>query len=263
MSPKNSVRPFLRYPGSKYNAAKFIEPYWSNLDFNEYREPFLGSGAIFFRIPKVEISWLNDSDDELINVFQVVANKDSRSKLQSRIESFVPTKESFEELKAWQPKTKFDRAYRYFIINRTSYSGIMKMPNWGFHETKSVQPDKWATRLEDAGRKLAGAKITSLDFEELISAGSSNSVWMFLDPPYYSADQKRAYVNYFQLNDHLRLASSLRETKHRFCLTYDNCPEIKELYSWANINEIDWRYHTANSNVTTRKMGKELIICNY
>ena len=61
------VRPFLRYPGSKYNAAKYIEPFWKNIEFNEYREPFLGSGAVFFKMPKVEFSWLNDIDNELIN----------------------------------------------------------------------------------------------------------------------------------------------------------------------------------------------------
>ena len=52
------------------------------------------------------------------------------------------------------------------------------------------------------------------------------------------------------------------ETKE-FLLTYDNCNEIKKLYSWANIKEVSWRYHTANSNNTTRKMGNELIIKNY
>ena len=55
----------------------------------------------------------------------------------------------------------------------------------------------------------------------------------------------------------------LKRTKYYFCLTYDNCPEIKEMYSWAKIHEVEWMYHTANSNETTRKKGKELIITNY
>ena len=94
-------------------------------------------------------------------------------------------------------------------------------------------------------------------------APSDKKVWLFIDPPYFKADQKRAYLHSFTRADHLQLLEVLKKTKHLFCLTYDNCEEIKELYSWAKIYERGWMYHTANSNVTTRKMGRELIISNY
>jgi DNA adenine methylase len=259
----DKVRPFLRYPGSKYNASKYIEPFWNSIKFDEYREPFLGSGAIFFKMPKVENSWLNDIDQDLINSFVAVSDKKLRKKLIERIKEVKPTKDLFEKLKAWKPKTNIDKAFRYFVINRTAYSGIMNLPNWGFHPTKSVQPDKWADRLIQAGQKLEGVKITSRSFLEVINEPSDKKVWLFIDPPYFKADQKRAYFHSFTKDDHLKLLEALKKTKHYFCLTYDNCEEIKELYSWANIYEIDWMYHTANSNVTTRKMGRELIISNY
>jgi hypothetical protein len=151
---KDKVRPFLRYPGSKYNAAKYIEPFWRDIKFDEYREPFLGSGAIFFKMLKVKFSWLNDIDENLINTFKVVANKKLRAELLQKIETSTPTKALFEQLKVWKPDNKVDKAYRYFVINRTAYSGIMNLPNWGFHHTKSVQPDKWASRIIRAGEKL-------------------------------------------------------------------------------------------------------------
>ncbi len=260
----DKVRPFLRYPGSKYNATKYIEPFWRDIKIDEYREPFLGSGAIFFKMYKVKFSWLNDIDENLINTFKVVANKKLRAELLQKIKTFTPTKALFEQLKAWKPNNKIDKAYRYFIINRTAYSGIMNLPNWGFHHTKSVQPDKWASRIIRAGEKLEiGVKITKLSYLDIINAPSQKKVWLFIDPPYFKADQKRAYLHSFQYEDHMRLLEALKSTKFLFCLTYDNCDEIKELYSWANIYETEWRYHTANSNVTTRKMGRELIISNY
>lgn len=260
----DKVRPFLRYPGSKYNASKYIEPFWRNIEFEEYREPFLGSGAVFFKMPKVHKSWLNDIDKDLINSFKVVANHDLRSELINKIEKIKPTKELFEKLKHWNPETDIEKAYRYFVINRTAYSGIMNMPNWGFHPTKSVQPDKWAERIIQAGEKLeSNVKITSKPFLDLINSPSDKKVWLFIDPPYFKADQKRAYLHSFTKKDHLELLDALKQTKHLFCLTYDNCDEIKDMYSWANVREIDWMYHTANSNVTSRKMGRELIISNY
>ena len=259
----DKVRPFLRYPGSKYNASKYIAPFWNSIKFDEYREPFLGSGAVFFKMPKAKTSWLNDIDQDLINSFIVVSDKKQRQRLIKKIDQIKPSKELFEELKRWNPKTNIDKAFRYFVINRTAYSGIMNLPNWGFSLTKSVQPDKWGDRLIQSGQKLEGVKITCKSYIEVIAAPSDKKVWLFIDPPYFKADQKRAYLHSFTRADHLQLLEVLKKTKHLFCLTYDNCEEIKELYSWAKIYERGWMYHTANSNVTTRKMGRELIISNY
>jgi len=49
---------------------------------------------------------------------------------------------------------------------------------------------------------------------------------------------------------------------HAFLLSYDDCPQIRELYSWAHIYEQTWFYNTANSS-GPRKVGKELFITNY
>ncbi|GAG38473.1 unnamed protein product, partial [marine sediment metagenome] len=177
----------------------------------------------------------------------------------------VPTREYFYELKEMQLKSISERVFRYFVINRTAYSGIMNKPNWGFHPEKSVQPSKWANLIENAGEKLEKvSKITNIDYKQVISAPPQGyNVMIFIDPPYFKADQKRAYLHSFTEKDHLELLNSLKETPFKFCLTYDNCPEIKKLYSWANVHEVEWRYHTANSNRATRKIGKELIITNY
>lgn len=258
----DTVRPPLRYPGSKYNAAKFILPH-IDVPHNEYREPFLGSGAIFFTKRKVEINWLNDIDEELINTFRIIANSEHRESLINKLSEYTPTKENFDILKGTSFSDEVDRAFRYFTLNRTAYSGIMNLPNFGFHPTKSVQPDKWPKRIEDSGRKLEGVLLTQLDYEEVILHPSDNKVLIFIDPPYFFADQKRAYLHSFTTEEHYRLLDVLRKCPFKFCLTYDNCSEVKEMYSWANVYEYNWRYHTANSNSTDRKMGRELIITNY
>src|SRR3989344_1506190 len=107
----DKVRPFLRYPGSNYNASKYIAPFWSSIEFEEYREPFLGSGAVFFKMPRAKESWLNDIDQDLINAFIVVSNKILRQKLIKKIEEIKPTKELFNQLKEWRPISEIDKAY--------------------------------------------------------------------------------------------------------------------------------------------------------
>ncbi len=258
-----NIRSPIRFPGSKYQAIRFIAPFWDCVDHDEYREPFLGSGAVFFVKPLAKINWLNDIDRELILTFRCMANEKKREILKRKVVKVNPTREYFYKLRNSTPKKEIDIIFRYFVINRTAYSGIMNKPNWGYHPKKSVPPQKWSSRIELAGLKLEHAEITNFDYKTVISApATGESVFMFIDPPYFKTDQKRAYFHSFKLEDHLELAKLLKNTKFKFCLTYDDCSEVKDLYSWANIHEYSWRYHTANANRAVRKMGKELIITN-
>lgn len=264
MTETCKIRPPLRYPGSKYRAYKYIEPFVNHAFHDEYREPFLGSGAVFFQKSLSQYTWLNDLDDELINFYKIIQNPSLAKRMALEVCSFVPSKQTFESLKHSQPINEYDRALKYFLINRTAYSGIMNMPNWGFHISKSVQPCQWGQRILSAAEKLQNCKITSLDYEQVLFApAQGKKILFFIDPPYFSADQKRAYVKSFVSIEHIRLADNLKKLSHDFILTYDDCDEIRNLYSWANIYPVEFMYHTANSNVTTRKKGKEVIITNF
>jgi DNA adenine methylase len=257
------MSPF-RFPGSKGRAIKYIRPFWERINHDEYREPLFGGGAVFFAKPKVKFNWINDIDRELIITLKVMADPVAREQLIQRVTSEVATKERFEEIKAWKPTSDIEIAHRFFYINRTSYCGIMKQPPWGYHPKKSVPPLKWGDRIRKAGEKLEGVKITQYDFSEVITAPpTGKTVFLFIDPPYYHSDQKRAYTHSFSIKDHYRLCKLLQNTSYYFCLTYDDCPEIRNMYSWANIHPVSWRYHTANSRKAKRKMGRELIITNY
>ncbi len=259
-----SIKSPFRFPGSKAQAIKYIRPHWECNPHTEYREPFLGGGAVFFSKPRVPSIWLNDIDEGLVTTYKTIQDAESCSLLIERVSQEEATKERHTEMKHWKPKTALDIAHRYFYLNRTSYSGIMKKPAWGYHPKKSVPPERWEPRILQAHEKLQGVKITSQDFKSVIEAPTRNdSVFMFIDPPYYEADQKRAYEHSFTQTDHARLAAILKETDLPFCLTYDNCEPVRDLYDWATITSVSWRYHTANSRKASRKMGQELIISNY
>lgn len=254
----------FRYPGSKARALKFIKPFLNELHYDEYREPFVGGGAIFFALPKVKHTWINDIDKDLITTYQIIASPNQRQLLIQKLANEVATKERHEQMKKWQPKIAEDIAYRYYYLNRTSYSGIMNKPAWGYHIKKSVPPERWQFRIKTAGDILEGVKITCLDYHDIFKAPlEGKSGFFFVDPPYFEADQKRAYAYSFNLNDHKELCRLLKEFKHPFCLTYDDCERIRDLYSWANIYPVTWRYQTANAKKTNRKMGNELIITNF
>lgn len=161
-------------------------------------------------------------------------------------------------------QSSLDEAFKTYYLNRTSYSGIINKAAWGYQDGKSSPPKNWAKFINKAGEKLANVKLTCKDFEEVImSKQKGENVLMYLDPPYHNADQKRAYTKPFSTKDHERLANLLKKTEFLFCLSYDDCIEIRELYSWANIYEETWLYNTANCKGKNRKNGKELVITNY
>lgn len=102
-----------------------------------------------------------------------------------------------------------------------------------------------------------------MDFSEVLGAPrESTSTLAYLDPPYFLADQKRAYTQSFVLEDHLRLEKVLKDLDYGFVLSYDDCEEIRDLYSWANHYPRTWFHNTANSS-GPRKVGRELIITNF
>ena len=263
----NVLRSPFRFVGSKYQAVKLVKPIWEVVRHDEYREPLVGGGAIFFAKPKARINWLNDLDDELITTYSVMRDVEARTMLMECVSKEIPTKARHWEMRNanYSKDDPLAVAHRYFFLNRTSYSGMMNVPPYGYSETKSVPPGRWGGRIDEAGKKLEDVKLTSLDFEDVICAPKLGDVgvFMFVDPPYFLADQKRAYIHSFELEDHLRLHDALKRTKHKFCLTYDDCKEVRGMYDWACIRSAKWRYHVANSNKAARKMGNELIITNF
>ncbi|WP_417260814.1 DNA adenine methylase [Celeribacter sp.] len=258
------VKSPFRYPGGKFYALKHIIPFLNVVEHSEYREPFVGGGSVFFGKKKADRNWINDIDNDLMNVYSHILNKSSIKDFSVLFDDEYANRERHKEIIQMNAKSSFERAFQTYYLNRTSYSGIINKPAWGYKDGKSSPPKNWKNFLLNAHIKLQNTKITSLDFEEVINAKSKDDkVLIYLDPPYYLADQKRAYTNSFVLKDHKRLADILKNTKFKFCLSYDDCEEIRVLYKWANIYTKSWLYNTANINGASRTMGNELIITNY
>jgi DNA adenine methylase len=262
---KKVIIPF-RWAGGKYYALKLLNKFWE-IPHDEYREPFLGGGSVFWAKEKVEFNWVNDIDKELIFTLNLITNISKRNKMLNMFEGEQEaSREKHAEVKSLVPSNDIERAYKYYYLNRTSYSGKMKNPSWGYMPKRSLPPPRWKERIIPCSEKLIGVKVSNLDFDEVIKApAQGKKVLMFLDPPYFLAKQESHYVMSFKKEDHIRLANTLKETKHNFFLTYDDCSEIRELYNWANIYEINFFYRLDNSkdNGDKRNKGNEIVITNY
>lgn len=253
----------FRYPGGKFYALKYIVPFLNAVPHTEFREPFVGGGSVFFGKQKAAFNWINDIESQLITTYLAIQDKFSCDLLVEAMITEQANKERHNFYKNFIPNDDFELAKRMYYLNRTSYCGIIHKPAWGYADGKSSPPANWGNFLKKAHAKLSGVKITNVDFSKLITEPSHNGqVLLYLDPPYYNADTKRAYIHPFGHADHEKLASLLKNTEHYFCLSYDDSLEVRELYKWANIYERSWIYNTANTT-NNRKVGNELIITNY
>ena len=137
------VIPF-RWPGGKYYAIKQLRAFWENHGHTEYREVFFGGGSVFFGKNKVEHNWINDIDPDLVNTLRILQDATTRNQLADMYRhEDEATPESYAVVKAMEPKSDLERAYKYYYLNRTSYSGKMRNPSWGYRPKRSLPPRRW------------------------------------------------------------------------------------------------------------------------
>lgn len=67
---ENALKPLLKYPGGKTSELEVIEKYLPQ-NFNNYIEPFVGGGAVYFYINN-NYNFINDKSEELMLLYEYV-----------------------------------------------------------------------------------------------------------------------------------------------------------------------------------------------
>ncbi len=270
-----SNSPF-RYPGGKFYARRLI---LNKLPCHDiYCEPFAGGASVFFAKSSASVSILNDADVEVVNTLRHIRDRvEALIKLLDGIEATKQLHRFYKD--DYKPTSGLEQAFRWFYLNRTSYSGIMRPENcyFGWGRLYSMHPRNWGPHLRTCSDKLQGVELLSMDFEVVIDA-LPDDTFVFVDPPYWSGDQHKFYNCTFDQGDHLRLEACLRRNSERlrFLLTYDDCETIRNLYSWSSsMTGQQWNYtinrtddqrnghKLADGFQGSRGKGCELFISNY
>lgn len=259
----------LRYPGGKSRAVKLI----SNLlpEFDEFREPFLGGGSVFIYVKQQFPSkkyWVNDLYFELYK-FWKMSQKDVNALIDQIYEwknRFPVGKELYKFLNEnMDGFNDMEMAAAFFIYNRITFSGTSLSGGFSDGAFKGRFTESSIQRLNEFAQVINGSKITNFDYEELLNKDGEN-VFIFLDPPYYSATKSALYGkngNMHKSFDHERFAENMRNCKHNWLITYDDSTFIKDLFSFANIIPWTLTYGMRNINEDSDQNGKEIFISNY
>jgi DNA adenine methylase len=268
----------LRYPGGKTKALRQIIPYLP-ARFASYREPFVGGGSLFVYLkqqrPQLPV-WINDlnhdlycfwhsAQNDLVSLVQAVAGIQQRTTDGRKLFAELTTNCRVAELSA------FDRAVRFFILNRITFSGTIEA---GGYSQQAFERRFTRTAIERLARLGAVLKqdvrITNLDYEALLTTpgNTDGAVFIFLDPPYLSATKSKLYGPKGVLHtsfDHTRFARALAACPHKWLITYDDSPAVRRNFAFSGAHIYEWQlqYGMNNFGRTFAPKGKELFITNY
>ncbi len=272
-------KPFVKWAGGKRQIVDKLLMYAPD-EFNTYYEPFVGGGALLFELsPKKAV--INDSNKELINVYNVLRNEEKFKKMCSILNTYEKnnSEEFYYELRNKdRNKSSFDRlsdykrAGRTIYLNKACFNGLYRVNSK--NEFNVPFGKKTKVNTYDIGNLITVSnyltmndiKILNVDFEDSVKDAQKGD-FIYFDPPYDS--ETSIFNSYtedgFGKEEQRRLAKVYKELSNKGCyvmLSNNNTTLIKELYKDFNIHIIEAK-RSINSNGKKRGKVEEVIITNY
>jgi DNA adenine methylase len=157
-----------------------------------------------------------------------------------------------------------DVGFATFFLNRTNRSGILhagviggKGQNGNYKIDARFNKNDLVKRIElissHRGR-IQLHNLDALDFIKNIIPQVHGKFLVYFDPPYFNKGSL-LYQNYYSYDDHGKIAAAIRSLDTPWIVTYDNVPEIVQLYSGEKFAEFDISY----SAHLGRPRGKEIL----
>jgi DNA adenine methylase len=280
-----NCHPFIKWAGGKSRLIIQIKHFLPK-HFNNYFEPFVGSGALFFylinlgKLDKKSSIQLSDINVELINAYRAI--KYSLTELINQL--YQNEKEYFNDSQKFYYKLRNEnfefnsikKAARFITLNKTCYNGLYRVNKKGlFNVPLGRYNNPKICDIENLTKinkilNSTNTTIESHDYQNIITKVKEND-FIYLDPPYHPLNQTANFTNYtnfgFDINQQKRLANFFNELDKRKCkiiLSNSDTIFIRDLYSSFKENIISLKtLRSINSNSEKRKNHNELIIKNF
>lgn len=261
----------LRYPGGKTTYADMIAWIIQKNDLFEcsYAEPFAGGAGAAIKLlleNHVKEIWLNDLDPAIYSFWYAII--EHTDEFLCRLDKTpITISEWYKQKEIYMGRNAdiVTLGFATFFLNRCNRAGILLANPIG--GLKQDGPDKIDARFK---KKKLSAKIqriaeqkkrihlSNLDALEFIKELKevNQKILVYFDPPYYQKG-KLLYLNHYQHEDHARLCKQIVKCRLPWLLSYDDQPEIAELYKNVQSYRKSLRYSVAAPSI-----GRELIISN-
>ena len=278
----SKIQPFVKWVGGKRGLLSQITPLLPK-KFNNYFEPFVGGGALFFELQKQgkldgKKVYLFDINRELVNAYNIV--KESPKKLIEKLFEFKEnhSKEYYYEVRAWDREENFleldkiTRASRFIYLNKTCFNGLYRVnrknqnnvPMGSYKNPNICDSDI----IYSASYALQNATILNASYIDVLKYATKDDL-VYFDPPYYPLNPTSSFTSYseFEFLDReqeelFELFSEL-DRKGAFVVHSNSDTEfINELYNKFDIKKIQ-----ANRFINSKGSGRgkisEVLVRNF
>ena len=262
----------LRYPGGKGKLSSFMEMMIKKTghEGGTYIEPFAGGAGIALELLEKNVVSeivINDYDKGIYSFWRAVLTETDR--FIKEIENIPITLDEWDRQRHIclneDSRYSFELGFATFFMNRTNRSGIIKGGVIGGRK----QTGKWKIdarfnkmnlieRINNIADNKDSIHLYNKEIESFIEnylPKYENNALVYFDPPYFNKG-KQLYLNYFNYDDHKRIEKVINQTVNcDWIITYDDVPEIADLYSKHPLKRYDLNY-----SVASKRKESEIIV---
>ena len=238
-------KPFLKWAGNKFRLLNKIIPHLP--EGARLIEPFSGTAALFLNTD-FSSTWLNDLNEDLINLYQDAAKRpDELIKKTRRLFSEKNNTEAvYYRYRSLFNKTpaSLERSALFLYLNRHSYNGLCRYNKRGEFNVpfgrykRPYLPEK---ELYYFSEKSVRAHFTHEPFQTVMKSAQPGDI-VYCDPPYAPLSKTAHFTSYharpFLLDDQIELAQlalQLAEKKIPVIISNHDTALTRKLYQEAKL----------------------------
>lgn len=274
------VHPFVKWAGGKTQLLDVIESHLP-VKFNRYFEPFVGGGALLFKLQPKSFS-INDSNEDLMLVYKCLKDNELFQLLKQELlkhekkhsEDYYYLIRDMDKDTDYNKLPIYVRAGRLIYLNKACFNGLYRVNSKGYFNVPSGKKKvvncfdkKTFDNLNEFFRNRRCA-MTSIDFELAVKNAKAGD-FVYFDPPYDTWEEKNSFTSYdknaFGKDEQVRLAKVFKKLSDRgvyVMLSNHNTQFINELYKGFHITVVSAK-RMINSKADGRGAVEEVIITNY
>lgn len=267
------AKPFVKWAGGK---RQLLDELTEGLPrFENYHEPFLGGGALFFKLEamnKIKKAYLSDMNEELINAYSTAKNEIFELMAELAMPKYANNEEAYYKIRASKPALGVQRAARFIYLNKTAFNGLYRVNSkggfnvpFGRYENPKILDSQNLLLVHRALQKDA---LYCTDFEVVLKNARKGDL-VYFDPPYYPISKTSNFTNYtkggFGEKEQEKLLRAYKELDARGCfvlLSNSYSEFICELYAEFEPQTV-YANRAINCKAEGRGRIKELIVRNW
>jgi DNA adenine methylase len=250
------TKPVLRWQGGKSRMLKQILPLIR--PHVCYCEPFFGGGAVLFAKERSSTEVINDINGNLVALYRNL--QFHLPALVGELEWLFAARQNLTDFISQPGLTELQRAARFLLVNRTSFSG--NMSDFGVTKTKGggigFKHERIKELLLAANKRLDGVVVENISYERIFKNYDSAETQFFIDPPYENAPTG-TYAGWDQ-NQLTTLAREVRRLKGNWIVTLNDSELTRKLFAGYKIKSFNTRNGSVNTRTHGQKMFGEILV---